>query len=81
MLPHDGLRIVTLERFLSCADFIEDSSKRVQVAALVAGIALNLLRRDIERRLRVPVDECSSGYSQQFGNADIGEHGLTYWIM
>ena len=48
MLDHDGRDGITAIGLYSRADFVQDHSQRIDVAALVAGLPLGLLRRNVE---------------------------------
>src|SRR5205807_650685 len=74
MLHHNLSWVITPERQLASTDFKENDTQRIEIAALIADIALSLLRRDIEFRA-VPRTAGTTGRScKQLSDAKVGKY-------
>ncbi len=77
MLHENNCRIIPLKRQDTCAHFIEDHTKGVDITTLIPGTSSGLLWRGIMGCSQLPANEGDSGCSEQFGNAEIGKNRLS----
>src|SRR5205823_4399328 len=80
MLRDHSDRRITSERRHAGYHLIENDPERINIAALVARVTSTLLWRTVERCPRLRSAKSSTGNSQEFGNAEVGENRFTHRI-
>ena len=80
MLGHHCGWTVTLKGECARDHFIQDDPKRVDITALITGIASHLFGCNVEWCPKLNSRECSRGRSQELCKTKVGENGFAHGV-